>query len=96
MEHITSSDGFLVAMLAFLVVWYVTPTAVALLRGVEPEPLMSVILVNVIPLGWPAALIMAFVLPGRDRARVELPRVPGYPLDPRYPPGDPRARYPLP
>jgi len=98
MERITSSDGFFLAMLVFLVVFYVTPAVVALLRGVEAGPLMSVIILNVIPLGWPAALIVAFVVPGRGRSRerVELPRVAGYLPDARFPPGSPRARYPRP
>lgn len=97
LDDITRSDGFFAAMIIFLVVWYITPTAIALLRGVEAGPLLEVVLFNVIPLGWPAALLMALCAPGRQHPpRVELPRVPGYPPDPRYPRGDPRARYPLP
>ena len=98
MRSLTHSDWIFVAVFAFLFVWFVTPTAIAVIRGAEVEPLLLVMLFSVIPLGWPAALIMAFVAPGRERQepRLELPRIPGYPPDPRFPPGDPRAGYPLP
>lgn len=97
MLDLTRGDGFFVAMIVFLVVWYVAPTAVAGLRGVPVQALLQVVLFNVIPLGWPAALVMALVVPGRERrAVVALPRVRGYPPDRRYPAGDPRAGYPLP
>lgn len=97
LDDITRSDGFFAVMITFLIVGYVAPTSIALVRGVPRGPLFEVILFNVIPLGWPAALIMALFIPGRERrGHVELPRVPGYPPDPRYPPGDPRAGYPLP
>ena len=96
MLDFTRGDGFFVALIIFLVAWYVTPTAVAALRGVPVQALLQVVLFNVIPLGWPAALIMALLVPGRERRGiVALTRVRGYPPDQRYPAGDPRAGYPL-
>ena len=98
LQDVTGSDGLFAALIVFLVLWYVTPTAIAALRGVPVQALLQVILLNVIPLGWPGALIMALLGPGRERRRpvVEIPRVRGYSPDRRYPAGDPRAGYPLP
>lgn len=92
------SDWVYPAALGFLFVFFATPTVISVIRGVEIQDVLIVLLFTVIPLGWPGALIMAVCLPGRERRvpPVRLPRVPGYPLDPRYPPSDPRARYPLP
>lgn len=97
LEEIARSDGFFLALIIILVGWYVAPTAIAALRGVPVQALLQVVLFNVIPLGWPAALVMALLVPGRERkAVVALTRVRGYPPDRRYPVGDPRAGYPLP
>lgn len=97
LEDITHGDEFFATLIVFFVVWYITPTAVAALRGVPMQALLQVVLFNVIPLGWPAALILALLVPGRERrAVVALPRVRGCPPDRRYPAGDPRAGYPLP
>lgn len=92
------SDWVFVAAIVFLLVVFAAPTAIAVIRGTELDPLICVIVFSVIGLGLPGAYIMAFFAPGRGRKEppVTLPRVPGYPPDPRYPPGSPRARYPLP
>lgn len=92
------SDWVFVAAFVFLFVFFATPTVIAVIRGVEIADVSIVILFSMFLVGWPGALIMAFATPGRVREGppVRLPRVPGYPPDPRYPPGDPRAGYPLP
>jgi hypothetical protein len=95
LNELAGRHGFFAVVIVFLVVLYVAPTVIALVRGIESAALFEVILFNVIPLGWPAALLMAVFIPGRERVRaVELPRVPGYPPDQRYSVGDARARYP--
>lgn len=96
MHAFLHSDKMYVAAFIFLIIVWVAPTVIAVIRGTGLEPLMNVILLSVIPLGLPGAYIMACFAPGRVRDEpVRLPRVPGYPPDPRYQPGSPLARYPL-
>lgn len=92
------SDWMYLVAFVVLVVFFSAPTVIAVIRGVELDPLIVVIVFSVIPMGVPGAYLMALVAPGRERKEppVRLPPVLGYPLDPRYPPDDPRARYPLP
>lgn len=98
MQTFLHSDWVYLAAFVFLFVFFAAPTAIAVIRGTEFEALWAVVVFSVIPMGWPGALLLAFLAPGRERKKppMRLPRVPGYPPDPRYPPGDPRAGYPLP
>lgn len=98
MQAFLHSDWVYPAAFVFLFVFFATPTVIAVIRGVEFADVLVVSVFSVISVGWPAALIMAVFIPGRERREppVSLPRVAGYPPDPRYPAGDPRAGYPLP
>lgn len=92
------SDWVYVVALAFLFVVFAAPTAIAVIRGTEFDPLICVIVFSVIPMGLPGAYLMAIFAPGRVREEppVRLPPDPRFLRDPRYPRDDPRARWPLP
>lgn len=98
MHTFLHSDWMYLVAFVVLVVFFSAPTVIAVIRGVEFADLTMVMLFSLCLVGWPGALIMAVGAPGRisEGPPMMLPRVPGYPLDPRYPPDDPRARYPLP
>lgn len=62
MRALADSGAFWVALIVLLVVLYLLPTLVGLIRGVDN--LVLVFLVNLIGgtalIGWPAAMILAF------------------------------------
>lgn len=98
-------DVLLLFAVLFLSLVLAAPTGIAVIRGVDWSAVPLIVLFSVLWVGLPAAFLLAFGAPGREHtARAvgarPLPRGmaadPRYPLDPRYPPDDPRARYPLP
>jgi hypothetical protein len=62
MQALTDSAAFWILLFAVLIVVYMLPTLIGLIRGVDA--LALVFLVNLIGapilIGWPAALILAF------------------------------------
>ena len=102
---IGTGDGLIVFAMLTLFLVFIAPTAIAVIRGVDWDVVPLIVLFSVLGVGLPAAYLLAFGAPGRERpSRVVrgrplppgFPANPLYPLDPRYPPSDPRARYPLP
>ena len=97
-------DTLIVVAVLVVVSVLIAPVAVAMIRGVDGSVVLLIALFSVLWVGLPAAFVLAFGAPGRERATRVVrtrPLPPGvaanplYPLDPRYPPSDPRARYPL-
>ena len=60
---VADSTWFWVLLLGTLAVGYVLPIVIAVLRRVEDIAL--VVIFNLIPMGWPAALLLACTLPRR-------------------------------
>jgi hypothetical protein len=59
-----TARGFGVVLLAVMAGAYVLPTAIAVIRQVES--ITAVLILNLFPLAWPAALVMACMLPRKD------------------------------
>jgi hypothetical protein len=55
---------FWIGLLAGPGVLYVLPTVIAVFRRVEN--IAVVVFLNCLPIAWPAALVMACMMPGRD------------------------------
>jgi hypothetical protein len=55
---------FWIGLIAGLAVLYALPTIIALLR--RAEGIAMVIILNVVPVAWPAALVTACLMPRRD------------------------------
>ncbi|MCT9934950.1 superinfection immunity protein [Planotetraspora sp. A-T 1434] len=67
MEGLAHSYLFWIGLILLLVVLYLLPTLIGLLRGVENFALLIAFnfLGGLTCIGWPAALFLAFVLPTR-------------------------------
>jgi hypothetical protein len=55
---------FWIGLIAALAVLYALPTIIAVLR--RAEGIAMVIILNVVPVAWPAALVAACLMPRRD------------------------------
>ena len=55
---------FWIGLIAALVVLYALPVIIAVVR--QTEDIAMVVILNVVPVAWPAALIAACLLPRRD------------------------------
>ena len=55
---------FWTGLIAALAVLYALPTLIAVLR--RAEGLVMAVILNVVPVAWPAALVAACLLPRRD------------------------------
>jgi nitric oxide reductase large subunit len=64
---VANSAVFWIALLVTLAALYVLPTAIGLIRHVEN--LALVVILNLIPVGWPAALVVACMMPPKDDAQ---------------------------
>lgn len=66
MNAVSTSWAFWIGLIAALAALYVLPTMIALLRHVENIGL--VVFLNCSPIAWPAALLVACMMPrGYDR-----------------------------
>jgi hypothetical protein len=63
-DRAREQPGVLVGLLAGLAALYVLPTMIAVIRHVESIGL--VVFLNCLPIAWPAALVVACMMPGRD------------------------------
>jgi len=74
MDVLAHSPAFWIALILMLVVLYILPSMIGVLRGVEHLGLLVALnlLGGTTCIGWPAALIAAFMLPQRyDRMSPE-------------------------
>jgi hypothetical protein len=55
---------FWIGLIGALAVLYALPTLIALLR--RAEGIAMVVILNVVPVAWPAALVAACLMPRRD------------------------------
>jgi hypothetical protein len=63
-QTVANSPVFWALLLGGLAVGYALPTIIALIRHVEG--IATVLILNLFPLAWPAALVMACMLPRKD------------------------------
>jgi hypothetical protein len=63
-QAVANSSVFWVLLLGGLAAGYALPTIIALIRHVES--IATVLILNLFPLAWPAALVMACMLPRKD------------------------------
>lgn len=61
---VADSLWFWVLLIAVLAAGYALPTIIALIRHVES--IAAVLILNLFPIAWPAALLMACMLPRKD------------------------------
>ena len=61
---VANSPLFWAALIGGLAIGYALPVIIAIIRRVDGIAL--VVIFNVIPMGWPAALLLACTLPRRD------------------------------
>jgi hypothetical protein len=61
---VADSLWFWVLLMAVLAAGYALPTIIALIRHLES--IATVLILNLFPIAWPAALVMACMLPRRD------------------------------
>jgi len=64
MTALANSPLFWTGLLAVLAALYVLPTAIAVIRQVEDIPL--VVILNCFPIAWPAALLLACMMPRKE------------------------------
>ncbi len=64
MTALATSPLFWTGLLAALAALYVLPIMIAVIRHVEDIPL--VVILNCFPIAWPAALLLACVMPRRE------------------------------
>ena len=64
MTALANSPVFWIGLLAGLGALYVLPTVIAVFRRVEN--IAVVVFLNCLPIAWPAALVVACMMPGRD------------------------------
>lgn len=64
MSAFLGSGPFWILLIGGLTVLYFSPIIIGLIR--RAEMIGVIIILNVFPLAWPAALFMAFALPRRD------------------------------
>jgi hypothetical protein len=63
-QAIADSPAFWVALTGGLTVLYIVPTLIGIFRHVECFGL--VIILNTLPIAWPAALVVACMMPRKD------------------------------
>jgi hypothetical protein len=61
---VANSAVFWITLIAALAALYVLPTAIGLIRHVEN--LALVVILNLFPVGWPAALVVACMMPPKE------------------------------
>jgi hypothetical protein len=61
---VANSAVFWIALITALAALYALPTAIGLIRHVEN--LTLVVILNLFPIGWPAALVVACIMPHKD------------------------------
>lgn len=61
---VADSAWFWVLLFAVIAAVYVLPTVTAIIRQVES--IASVVIMNCFPIAWPAALLLAIMLPRKD------------------------------
>ena len=85
MSALAQNATFWLALILGLLVLYILPSLIGAIRRVES--LGWLIVINLLPsgVGWPAALLLAFGLPRRERPQAYLP-TPVFELAPVYPP----------
>ena len=64
MTALANSPLFWTGLLAGLAALYVLPTTIAVIRHVEDIPL--VVIFNCFPIAWPAALLLACMMPRKE------------------------------
>jgi hypothetical protein len=64
MTALANSPVFWIGLLAALAALYVLPTMIAVIRNVETIAL--VVILNCFPIGWPAALVIACMMPRKE------------------------------
>lgn len=64
MTALANNPVFWAGLLAALAALYILPTMIALIRNVENIAL--VVFLNCFPIAWPAALIMACMMPRKE------------------------------
>jgi len=63
-QAVANSPVFWVLVISALAGGYALPTIIAMVRHVES--IVTVLILNLFPLAWPAALVMACMLPRKD------------------------------
>jgi len=61
---VANSPVFWIALIVALAAMYALPTTIGLIRHVEN--LAVVVILNLFPIGWPAALVVACMMPRKD------------------------------
>jgi hypothetical protein len=61
MTALANSPLFWIGLLAALAALYILPTTITVIRHIEDIPL--VVILNCVPIAWPAALILACIMP---------------------------------
>jgi hypothetical protein len=61
---LANSPVFWIALITALAALYALPTVIGLVRNVEN--LALVVILNLFPIGWPAALVVACMMPHKD------------------------------
>ena len=64
MTALSQSPAFWIGLLVALAVLYVLPTVIAVIR--HAEDIALVVIFNCFPVTWPAALILACMLPRKE------------------------------
>jgi len=64
MTVLANSPAFWIGLLASLAAFYVLPTMIAVIRHVENIAL--VVFLNCFPIAWPAALVVACMMPRKE------------------------------
>ena len=64
MTALANSPAFWIGLLAGLAALYVLPTMIAVIRQVESIAL--VVFLNCFPIAWPAALVVACMMPRKE------------------------------
>ena len=64
MNALADSWAFWIGLIGALTVLYILPTLVGILRRVGS--LAVVVILNLFPIAWPAALVAACMMPGRQ------------------------------
>ena len=64
MTALANSPLFWIVLLAALAALYVLPTMIAVIRHVED--ILLVVILNCFPIAWPAALLLACVMPRKE------------------------------
>ena len=63
-QAVANSPVFWVLLLGGLAAGYALPTIIALIR--HAEGIATVLILNLFPLAWPSALVMACILPRKE------------------------------